>query len=129
MDFSIPEEDVRQRKLFKTFLQENLVPHLSEWFEKGIIPRHFFEAMGRNGWLGFEAEKNVLRRRSHHQAVMVMEEIARISPGVALAVMVHTDLGLGALDFFGSDKLKEAYGRPAVQGDLLFCLGNSESTA
>lgn len=129
MDFSISEEDVRQRTDFKAFLQKNLAPYLSVWFRKGVIPRPFFEAMGGNGWFGFEAEKNVLRRRSHQQAVMVMEEIARISPGVALAVMVHTDLGLGALDFFGSDRLKEAYGPPGVRGDLLFCLGNSENTA
>jgi alkylation response protein AidB-like acyl-CoA dehydrogenase len=57
------------------------------------------------------------------------EELAKISPGVAVTVLAHVDLGLTALWLFGSDALKQKYALPAVKGETLICLGNTESGA
>ncbi len=129
MRFSIPEDIKREKTEFQTFLNEHLIPHFSGWHVKRIMPRSFFEKMGEAGWFGFNIKKDHLFMRSTFRQAMVMEEIARVSPGVAVTVLVQDDLGLMGLYLFGSDAQKEKYAAVAVQGDILLCLGNTERDA
>ena len=46
--------------------------------------------------------------------------------GVPMSVAVQTDMSTPALAKFGSDKLKEEFLRPAVNGDVVTCIGVSE---
>ncbi|MBW2410800.1 MAG: acyl-CoA dehydrogenase [Deltaproteobacteria bacterium] len=55
--------------------------------------------------------------------------MAKISPGVAVAILAHIDLGLSGLYHFGSKRLRKKFGIPAVQGKTLMCLGNTENIA
>lgn len=128
MDFSIPAELSQDRDRFKGFLDEHLVPHLSVWYQEGAIPRSFFDAVGKGGWFGFEVKQGLLEKLSALRGAMVSEQIATISPGVAVAVLAHVDLGLTGLWLFGSQELKEKYAN-AAQGKILLCLGNTESGA
>ena len=60
---------------------------------------------------------------------LLSEQLAIISPGVAVAVLAHADLGLMGLWLFGSEDLKKKYGPKAVRGETLMCVGNTESAA
>jgi acyl-CoA dehydrogenase len=40
---------------FRQFLDREAVPHTQRWEDTGQVDRSFFEAAGRNGFLGFEA--------------------------------------------------------------------------
>jgi alkylation response protein AidB-like acyl-CoA dehydrogenase len=84
--------------------------------------------MGKEGWLGFEIKDGLLEKLSALRGAMVSEQIATISPGVAVAVLAHVDLGLTGLWLFGSQELKEKYA-DAAQGKTLLCLGNTEGGA
>ena len=129
MDFTMPEGILKTKERFKIFLKKNLTPHISSWYQEGAIPRGFFMAMGQEGWLSYDAEKNGLTRRPYLETVMVMEELGAISPGVAIAVLVQADLGTAGLCFFGSDDLKKKYGRSVARGEILLCIGNTENVA
>ena len=113
MDFVVPEDILKARERFKIFLEENLRSHVSSWYLEGAVPRRFFRAMGKEGWLSFEPENKGLIRRSYRETVMIMEELAAIFPGVAVASLVQIDLGTAGLWLFGSDGLKERYGPPS----------------
>jgi len=127
--FSLPENVQKDRRRFKRFLDAHLIPHVSGWYTNRAIPKRFFQVMGRDGWYGFDLNDGRLSMRSAFRRAMVLEEIARISPGVAVTILVQDDLGLMGLYLFGSDALKEKYSAPAVNGDLLLCLGNTERDA
>jgi acyl-CoA dehydrogenase len=43
------------RASFRQFLDREAVPHTQRWEDTGLVDRSFFEAAGRNGFLGFEA--------------------------------------------------------------------------
>ncbi len=129
MDFTVQEDMKEAKQRFKIFLEENLMPHLSSWYLEGAVPRSFFRAMGHEGWLSFDTEKSGLERHSYRETVMVMEELAAVSPGVAVTVLVQIDLGMAGLWLYGSESLKEQYGLPGARGDVLLCLGNTESVA
>ena len=48
---------------------------------------------------------------------------------MAVAVLIVSDLGLTALNSFGSEDLLSQYGAAAVSGDCLICFGNTENLA
>jgi alkylation response protein AidB-like acyl-CoA dehydrogenase len=129
MDFEIPSELREDMQRFKAFLSEHLAPNLSSWYRYRAVPRSFFLALGREGRFGFELKEGRLSKQPALKAAMAMEQLAAVSPGVAVAVLGQVDLGLMGLWLFGSEALKEEYALPALQGETLICLGNTEREA
>ncbi|UCH20087.1 MAG: acyl-CoA/acyl-ACP dehydrogenase [Deltaproteobacteria bacterium] len=129
MDFSISPALLAEMDLFKVFLRKHLKPNLADWYNTGEIPRRFFKLMGIEGWYGFKIKGNQLVKNSALRESLIQEELAKLSPGIAVAVLAHINLGLTGLFLFGSKELQKAYGKAAVNGDILMCLGNSENKA
>lgn len=129
MDFTIPAEISEEVALFKSFLEKNLRPHLSDWYREGAVPRGFFSAMGEKGWLGFSSQEGHLTKLPALRAALLAEQLAMQSPGVAVTILAHVDLGLTGLWLFGSEEIKKRHGERAVRGETLLCLGNTEHLA
>ena len=127
--FSVPEAYMEDLKNFEEFLNTYLNPSLSKWYKKGSIPRSFFQDMGSNEWLGIDSKgRHFLEQPSLKQTILV-EEISKLSPGVAVAFGAQTSLGTQGLMLFGNEKQKERYLDSAFRGNTLMCLGNTELLA
>ncbi|MGE5843024.1 MAG: acyl-CoA dehydrogenase family protein, partial [Deltaproteobacteria bacterium] len=129
MDFSIPQGNLEETVRFKAFLGEHLLPRLSQWYEQGAVPRSFFSLVAEQGWFSFAFSDDRITKHSALREALLAEELAKISPGVAVAVLAHQDLGMAGLWLFGSPLLHKKYGPPAAQGKTLLCVGNTESGA
>ena len=129
MDFSIPVELAEELKDFDVFLQEKVSPNLPIWNREGSVPRRFFQLMGTAGWYGHRWQDKRLIKRSGLRETLILERIAKLSPGVAVAVLIVSDLGLTALNLFGTDEQIERFGAAAVMGENLICFGNTENLA
>ena len=129
MDFSIPVELAEELKVFDVFLQEKVLPNLPIWNREGSVPRRFFQLMGTAGWYGHRWQDKRLVKRSGLRETLILERIAKLSPGVAVAVLIVSDLGLTALNLFGTDEQIERFGAAAVMGENLICFGNTENLA
>jgi len=127
MDFSIPQNTMEELRRFRTFLDQELSPHVSLWYEEGAVPRSFFSLTAQQGWFNFSVKENRVVKHSALREALLAEEVAKISPGVAVALLAHQDLGLTGLWLFGSENLQKKYGPSAVRGDALLCIGNTES--
>jgi len=129
MDFSIPVELAEELKVFDVFLQEKVLPNLPIWNRERSVPRRFFQLMGTAGWYGHRWQDKRLVKRSGLRETLILERIAKLSPGVAVAVLIVSDLGLTALNLFGTDEQIERFGAAAVMGENLICFGNTENLA
>ena len=129
MDFTIPDELAEDLACFEEFLAEHLVPHLASWQRAGQVAPDFYRAMGAAGWFGRRSAGGRLQGRSAFWEALIAERLAKASPGVAIAVLAHVDLGLMGLHLFGSAALQVRYARPAAGGEILLCLGNTENVA
>jgi len=129
MEFSMPVGVKEELQKFRTFLDLHMSPHLSSWYQKGEVPRAFLSLLGQEGWLSFSMREGAMTKGTALRAALLMEEIARLSPGVAVTVLAQEDLGLTGLWLFGSPTLINLYGEASVQGRALLCLGNTESFA
>ncbi len=129
MEFTVPENIGRDVANFASFLDTQLKPHLSAWYKGGEVPTDFYRQMGHQGWLGIQWADDGFAKTSALREALITEELAKVSPGVAVAVLAHTNLGLTGLYLFGSQRLKQDYGRRFARGETLMCLGNTENTA
>jgi alkylation response protein AidB-like acyl-CoA dehydrogenase len=130
MALEVPEEFIQDLKNFESYLDEHLMPHLSKWYREGAIPRSFFRDMGNNNmWPGFDFKGHQVFEQSSLKQVILVENLAKISPGVAVAVGAHISLGMFGLMLFGTKKQKEAHLNPALRGETLMCIGNTEQKA
>jgi alkylation response protein AidB-like acyl-CoA dehydrogenase len=129
MDFSVPVNVTNNLDKFSRFIETQIKPHLSKWNKERVIPRDFFRALGAGGWYGLKVKNEDLTRGSALREALLTESVAKVSPGVAVAILAHIDLGLSGLFHFGSKRLRKKFGIPAVQGKKLMCLGNTENIA
>jgi alkylation response protein AidB-like acyl-CoA dehydrogenase len=129
MDFAMPDNVTKDLEQFINFLRKHLDPFLAEWYKQEVIPREFFRHLGQEGWLGFKQENGQFIEQSYLTQSVLMEKLAEISPGVAVAVLVHISLGMVPLFLYGSESQKQTYLPSAVRGETLLCLGNTEHRA
>lgn len=129
MDFSIPPQISRDLTDFKRFLERQLVPNLAGWHRRGQVSRSFYESMGTEGWFGWQIKRGRLEKLSALRRAVLMETLAGYSPGIAVANLVHEDLGLVAVWRYGSLELKQLVGDQAASGATLLCLASTESGA
>ncbi|MFC1580828.1 acyl-CoA dehydrogenase family protein [Thermodesulfobacteriota bacterium] len=129
MDFEVPCQLLKDRDNLRDIFGKQVTPHLAAWYREGAVPASLFSALGNGGLLGFEMAQGSLEKHPALEGSLVAEELAKISPGVAVSVLAHVDLGLTGLWLFGSPELQEKYGPSAIAGETLLCLGNSESGA
>ncbi len=129
MDFTIPHSLSEEIIGFKKFIKDRIISELPGWYQRQEIPAEFFHQLGAGGWYGIGFREGHLFRGSALREALIAEEMAKVSPGVAVAALAQIDLGLMALLLFGSEALKTRYGSSATMGKTLMCLGNTESIA
>ncbi|MEJ2234273.1 MAG: acyl-CoA dehydrogenase family protein, partial [Syntrophobacterales bacterium] len=94
MNFAISDEVVKDLEQFTGFLRTHLEPELAAWYKKEAIPREFFRNLGKNGRLGFILKNGEFLEQSYLTQTILLEQLAKISPGVAVAIMVQISLGM-----------------------------------
>ncbi len=124
------EEHQMLRKSIESFVQKEINPHADQWEREGHFPAHeLFKKLGDQGFLGITKPEDAGGMGLDLSYGLVMAEALgqAHSGGVALAIGVQTDMCTPALAKFGSDFLKRNYLAPAIKGDMVGCIGVSES--
>ncbi|HEX2028633.1 MAG TPA: acyl-CoA dehydrogenase family protein [Nitriliruptorales bacterium] len=125
-----PEHD-RLRAALRRFVEEELAPHADEWEQLGRFPDEVFRRMGSLGFLGLTVPEDYGGQgRDYWSTVVLAEELARSgNGGVAMAIIVHTDMAPTPIVRFGTEQQKRDYLEPAVRGTRIACLGITEPEA
>ncbi|OZG71618.1 acyl-CoA dehydrogenase [Hahella sp. CCB-MM4] len=120
------------RRTIKNFVENELNPHTEEWEKAGEFPMHeIFKKLGDLGLLGIHKPEAFGGMGLDYSYNMIAaEELGTCtSGGVALSIGVQTDMCTPAIARFGSDELKEQFLAPAIRGEMIGCIGVSETTA
>ena len=110
MDFELTEEQQMIRKMVRDFAEKEIAPLVDEAEETGIFPKQLFRKMGEQGFLcpRYPIELGGGGGDKVTECIMV-EEINRVCPGIAAALMAQSGLATQPLYHFGSDELKEKF--------------------
>jgi alkylation response protein AidB-like acyl-CoA dehydrogenase len=130
LNFTLTEDQKAIRQMARDFAEAEIKPHVIEWDEGQIFPMEVFSKMSRLGFLGIMVPTELGGAGlGAIENVIIIEEIARVCPGVALSVAAHNGLCTGHILKFGSDQLKAKYIPQLASGEVLGAWGLTEPSA
>ena len=110
MDFGFTEEQKHLRKTVREFCEAEIKPHVMEWDESQEFPIQVFKELGRMGVLGAVFPEELGGSGySYIDYSIVVEELARVDPSVALCVAAHVSLCTNHIYLAGNDEQKRRY--------------------
>jgi alkylation response protein AidB-like acyl-CoA dehydrogenase len=110
MDFGLTEEQHQLRKTVRQFCETEIGPHVMEWDESQEFPEDVFRRLGELGVLGAVFPEELGGSGySYVDYSLVMEELARVDPSVALSVAAHVSLCANHIYVAGSEEQKRRY--------------------
>ncbi|MCI4350324.1 MAG: acyl-CoA dehydrogenase family protein [Thermoplasmata archaeon] len=130
MDFAVPPEIQELGAAARKFVHRDLAPLADRMDRDDYFPRELFRRLGDQGFLGMTVptEYGGLGVGYLAQAV-VLEEIARVSPALALSVGAHANLCADNLARNGTNHQKQTYLPGLVSGDRIGALALTEPSA
>ena len=125
------EEHEMFRKTVRDYVRKELAPHAEEWIEAEEFPLEVFKRMGELGFLGIRyPEEYGGSDLDYFYSVVFAEELSGCGlGGLAMSVLVQTDMATGPLNAIGSDEIKRKYLAPAIRGEMIAALGITEPGA
>jgi alkylation response protein AidB-like acyl-CoA dehydrogenase len=120
MDFGYTQEQQQLRKTIRKFTEAEIKPHVMEWDETQEFPTELFRELGRIGVLGavFPEELGGAGY-SYVDYSIVVEELARVDPSIALSAAAHVSLCTNHIFVAGSDEQRERYIPKLASGEWL----------
>ena len=125
------EEHELLRTQIRRFVNEEIKPRALQWEEDGMVPRDVLCRMGELGFLGIRYPAEYGGSDMDTLATVVLaEELGRSTfSGVAITVLVHTDMASVHLYNAGSQTLKDRFMPDVVAGKKIVAVGVTEPGA
>lgn len=131
MDFQLSEEQRMFKQSVHDFADQRLAPLVQEWDEKGEnLDYKILSQYVDMGLLGITLpEKYGGAGLTAFDAVLAIEELARVSPIAAMPVF-ETSVGpVRVVDLFGTEEQKQRFIPPACSGEKLMAVAMTEPEA
>lgn len=120
MDFSYSDEQQQLRRAVREFAEAEILPHVRGWDEKSEFPAAAIRKCGELGLMGvIFPEAYGGAGYGYIEYALVIEELARVDPSVALIVAAHTSLCSNHLYIAGSEEQKRKYLPRLASGEWL----------
>jgi alkylation response protein AidB-like acyl-CoA dehydrogenase len=130
MDFGFTSEQQQLRKTLREFCEAEIKPHVMEWDESQEFPVDVFRRLGKMGVLGAVFPEELGGSGySYVDYSIVMEEIARVDPSIALSVAAHVSLCTNHIYLAGDDDQKRRYLPKLTSGEWIGCWSLTEPEA
>lgn len=127
ISFELPESQKMLQKMVREFAEQEIKPHVMKFDESQEFPLDIVRKMGEHGFLGamIPIEYGGAGLTSLDFAI-IMEELARIDPSVALVLAAHHGLCLSHLWGFSNEEQKRKFVPDLASGKKIGAWGLTE---
>lgn len=130
MDFDLTREQEMIRKEVRKFARSEIAPIAGELDEKEEFSAELTKKMGEIGLFGmFVPEEYDGQGMDYISYIIAVEEVARIDGSQAATVAAGNSLGIGPINYFGTEEQKKKYLPKLCSGEYLWGFGLTEPTA
>jgi alkylation response protein AidB-like acyl-CoA dehydrogenase len=130
MNFEYSAEQIQLRKTVRDFAKCEIAPHVLEWDESQAFPREVIGQAAEMGLLGaIFPEEFGGAGFGYIEYSIIIEELARVDPSVALIVAAHNSLCTNHIFLVGSEEQKRKYVTKLASGEWLGCWSLTEPEA
>ena len=127
----VPYQDEHRifRETFRKFLEKEIIPHVDEWEEEGIVPRWAWKKLGEHGFLCTSIPvKYGGQSADFLYSTVLIEEMAKAN-FYGLSARLHSDVVVPYIVQFASEEQKKKYLPGCVTGDMLMAIAITEPQA
>lgn len=126
-DTRLSEEQEAIRQLARDFAENEIRPIVMEFDESQEFPTEIFRKMADLGFLGITVDAGMGGSGlGFLEYALIVEEIARVDPSIALGVAAHNGLCTGHINRFSSDELLAKYVPRLASGETMGAWGLTE---
>jgi len=130
VDFTLTEEQEQLRRAVREFAEAEIRPHVLEWDEASHLPDDLIPKLAELGLMGAAfPEEYGGAGFGYLGYCLVIEELARVDPSVAITVAAHHGLCTSHIFLFGTEEQRRRWVVPLAQGKKLGCWGLTEAEA
>ncbi len=130
MDFEYSAEQVQLRRSIRDFAESEIAPHVLEWDEEQTFPLEVIKKAGHLGILGaIFPEELGGAGLGYIDYSIIIEELARVDPSVALIVAAHNSLCTNHIYLAGNEEQKAKYIPKLATGEWIGCWSLTEPEA
>jgi hypothetical protein len=130
MDFELNEDQEQIKHTIREFAESELRPHVMEWDESQHFPIELQPKFAELGVMGvLVPEQYGGSGLGYIEYAVIIEEIARVDPSVALAIAAHNSLGSGHILIAGNEAQKQKYLAPLARGEQFAAWGLTEPSS
>lgn len=131
MNFEESDEQQQIRRSVREFAESEIRPNVHEWDEAQKFPHEELrKKMGELGWLGIiYPEEYGGSGMGYVEYAIIIEELARVDPAIALSVAAHNSLCTGHIYLAGNEEQKKKYLPRLTQGETWGAWGLTEPGA
>lgn len=117
------------RESVRKFFEKEVVPHVDEWEEAGIVPKSVWKKMGEQGFLCMTLPEEYGGVGADLlYSVILTEELSRTNHS-GLAAPLHSDIVVPYISSFASEELKKKYLPGCASGDIITAVAMTEPNA
>ena len=130
MNFEFSTEQSQLRKSIRDFAQSEIAPHVLEWDESQTFPLAVIKKAGELGILGAIFPEDLGGAGfGYIEYSIIIEELARVDPSVALIVAAHNSLCTNHIYLAGNDEQRRKYIPKLATGEWIGCWSLTEPEA
>ena len=130
MDFEYSSEQIQLRKAVHEFALSEIAPHVLEWDENQIFPLDVIKKAGELGMMGAIFPEDLGGAGlGYIEYSIIIEELARVDPSVALIVAAHNSLCTNHIYLAGSPDQRQKYIPKLATGEWIGCWSLTEPEA
>ena len=130
MNFDYTSEQIQLRAMVRDFAAAEIAPHVLEWDENQIFPLDAIKKAGELGLLGAIFPEDLGGAGlGYIDYAIIIEELARVDPSVALIIAAHNSLCANHIFLAGSEEQKRRYIPKLATGQWIGCWSLTEPEA
>lgn len=130
MEFEFTAEQTQLRKSIRDFAETEIAPHVLDWDENQIFPLEVIKKAGDLGLMGAIFPEGLGGAGlGYIEYSIIIEELARVDPSVALILAAHTSLCTNHIYLAGNDEQRRKYVPKLATGEWIGCWSLTEPEA
>ena len=121
---SVEEKAIRDE--VRQFVDQECIPIIADYFNKGAFPMQLIARMAEMGLFGVHIEGYDCRKTNETIYGLISQELGRGDSGLRAMFSVQNSLVMYPIYIFGSEEQKQQWIPPMAQGQAIGCFGLSE---
>lgn len=124
------EEQLAIKQTVKEFAEKIIKPRVMEFDESQTFPFEIMEQLGDLGLMGILVQDIYGGANlGYTEYALIIEELAKIDPSIALSVAAHNGLCTNHINLFGNEEQKKKYLPGLTSGKVIGAWGLTESVS